>query len=355
MIDLHEVDTLRRQGHTWAQIGERLQHNPEKIRSYWRRQQETRDIREEPEEEPDQLYLEEDDLVLFHDKKRAEEIDWRELVNYARVGKDLADRRSNLQRSANVEIKTNDPIAVVYTGDWHLGEAAVDYKQWVDDISFILNTNKLYMVSLGDDIQNMRSFKTLSAVLSQVLSPPQQIDLMVSITNELCAKRKLLAKVSGNHDSEFDERIFGQAIQKLLLDNMDAPYFPNKGLVNLQVGSQQYTNLLFHKTRFRSILRAAHGAYREWQLTYPAEVVAGAHDHVLGFESFWGYALAEGQGASFGGQTYLIKVGTYSDGEYGWKYFQNGGFPMTQTVVYFPDTHKKLYFDDMRDAVRFIQ
>jgi len=29
----------------------------------------------------------------------------------------------------------------------------------------------------------------------------------------------------------------------------------------------------------------------------------------------------------FGGETYLIKCGTYQDSEFGWRYFGNGGRP----------------------------
>jgi hypothetical protein len=77
---------------------------------------------------------------------------------------------------------------------------------------------------------------------------------------------------AGNHDVEFDERIFGQALQYYLLQNMKAPRFQNRGLLNLGVGNEIYTLYLFHKSRFRSVFRPAHGAYREYQFGYPADV-----------------------------------------------------------------------------------
>jgi hypothetical protein len=53
----------------------------------------------------------------------------------------------------------------------------------------------------------------------------------------------------------------------------------------------------------------------------------------------------------FAGETYLIKRGTYQDGEFGWRYFGNGGRPMNPTVVLWPDRRKMQVFSDPRDAV----
>lgn len=339
-------------GTAWTQISEILDENPEKLRSVYRRHIQKQGVEPLTTEDDDEL---DEQAVIFSDKKSKEDVNWRTFLVHAIDGQDINDKLRNTQRTANIHINTDKPIMVVYTGDWHLGDVATDHETWYRDIAAVMDADNAYLIVLGDDYQNMRSFKTLSAVLSQVISPPQQAAMMRSLVDELTSRNKLLAKVGGNHDQEFDERIFGEALQGYLYEKMKAPLFPNRGLINLQVGDQTYTNLVFHKSRFRSILRPAHGAYREFQFSYPAEVVAGAHDHTPAFEVFWNYTLGQQIDSNVGGEVFLIKVGTYQDSEYGYRYFHNGGFPVNPTVVYYPKEHKKLAFLTIQDAQQYLQ
>lgn len=334
---------VEKHGTKWNIIGEILNESPEKLRSLYRREQrrpiDTEEILNEQS-------------IIFKDKKIAEKIDWRSLAKYANQGAALTERASHFQETADVYISTNTPIVLTFTGDWHLGDATVDYDEWLRHINTILDTPSVYMIDMGDDYQNMRSFKVLSAVLSQVISPAQQAALMRSLVDELTKKNKLIAKVGGNHDLEFDERIFGQALQGYLYENAKAPVFANRGLVSLCVGEQNYKMLLFHKSRFRSIFRPTHGAYREWQLSYPAEIVAGAHDHQPGIEIMWNYLWPKENGENYGGEVFLIKIGTYQQGDYGFRYFHNSSINMP-SVVLFPDVHKKILFTNLDDAIAF--
>jgi len=293
--------------------------------------------------------------VVFLDRKESEPVDWREFVELASQSQQINERLDDTQRIASVAIETDHPIAVMFSGDWQLGDGATDHQTWAADMEFLLQTDDLYMAELGDKHQNMRAFKTLSGVLSQVLSPPQQAKMLRSLADEMSEKHKVLAWVDGNHDGEFDERIFGEALLKYLLERAEAPRFINRGLLKLTVGGELYTLLLFHKSRFRSFMRTTHGNYREMQLSYPADVVAGAHDHVAGYELIENYSLARDAGMGFGGATYLVKVGTYQDSEFGWRYFHNGGRPLNPTIVFWPGEHRMQIFNDPRSAVEYMR
>jgi len=350
---LYDIQALvEEHGTAWTKIGDILEESPEKLRSIYRRQLKNN-------QDPEPLDLEDDELnkeaVIFKDKKFKEDVNWRDFIDHANNGQNINERLRSVQRTAKIHINTTEPIIVTYTGDWHLGDGATDHDSWYEYIKKVMDNDRVYLIVLGDDYQNMRSFKTLSAVLGQALSPPQQAAMMRSLVDELTDHNKLLAKVGGNHDQEFDERIFGEALQNYLYEKMNAPLFPNRGLLELSVGKQTYTNLLFHKSRFRSILRPAHGAYREWQFSYPAEVVAGAHDHTPAFEVFWNYTLGKEIDSNVGGEVFLIKVGTYMDNEYGFRYFHNGGFPINPAVVYYPQEHKKKAFLNVEDALQFLE
>lgn len=346
-----KINNLKRENpqYTWEQMGRLLGFSSgEGLRSEYRRRKAEENNKDIPEPLGDQRVIE-----FFHDKKTNP--NWRNLIAMAQQRVEDLGNPADILKSTTIDIATDKPILIVYSGDWHLGDLGLDYESWLNDMKMIIDTPGVYLVDLGDSIQNMRSFKNLSSVLSQALAPKEQGILMRSLVNELTEKQKLLCKVEGNHDFEFDERIFGDALQRYLLENMNAPLFVNRGLIYLNVGSEMYSLYVFHKTRFRSIFRAAHGAWREWQFGYPADIVAGGHDHTPAFEMLPSYTLARESGASFGGLTFLIKVGTYQEDHYGWKYFHNGGRPEAISVVLWPDKHHMQAFLSLQDAVRFMK
>lgn len=281
--------------------------------------------------------------------KPVKQHDWRELATHADEGRQFNEDSDITQRYALAEIDTDEPIAVVYTGDWHLGDRYADYDLWRKHIEAIMNDKRVYMIALGDENQNARAFKNLSMVLEQVLSPKLQVQLLNSLFDELIKDQKLIAKVLGNHDAEFDERIYGEKLVGFTEKMKEIPIFSNRGVIELKVGNEVYTNLLFHKSRFRSFMRPTHGAYREYQMSYPAEVVAGGHDHIPGIEIMH---IRNSIGEA--NEIFLIKSGSFNDSDFGWKYFHNGGSLMP-TVVYYPHQHKKLVFTELNDALRYME
>jgi hypothetical protein len=338
-------------GPKWLTIGEIINDNPEKLRSKWRRSG-----RKDPTQKDEietQVELNNLSGVLFEDKVVTEKVGWRDILSHAIDANALNKKLEYKQREATVRIETDEPIIIVYTADWQLGDGATDHALWYQDIRKIMDTPNVYMIDLGDSYQNMRSFRVLSAVLSQVLSPSQQATLLKGLVDELSEKGKLLAKIGGNHDEEFDERVFGQALQQYLYAKSQAPLFPNRGVLHLKIGKEKYDNLLFHKSRFKSFIRPAHGAFREWQMSYPAEVVAGAHDHQPALEIFWAYAQLPDDAT--GKEVFLLKTGTYQDSEFGWRYWGQGAIPVMPVVVYFPHEHKKVPFMNLDDAIKFTQ
>ena len=342
-----QVEALRKErpGLTWEQIGKELhKESGEAARSEYRRAKN--------DEKVDEIEGDEAIIEFFHQEGKIP--DWREFAEKAQEAADIKKQIDPLIKATNMSITTKKPIGIVFSGDWHLGDASVSHKAWMQDIETVLDHPRLFLADLGDDRQNVRAFKDLSAVLGQVLSPKEQGLMVRGLVDELTSKNKLLCKVDGNHDVEFDERIFGEAIQSYLLQNMKAPRFRNKGLMFLEVGDETYAIYVFHKTRFRSIYRAAHGAWREWQFGYPADIVAGGHDHQPAFEMLPNYTMARDVGKSFGGLTFLVKCGTYQDSKYGWKYFHNGGRPEAIVVILWPDEHRMQAFLSIQDAVKFL-
>lgn len=261
----------------------------------------------------------------------------------AQVSQALDQKLQINQKTAEVVINTTRPIGVLYTGDWHLGDGATDYPSWLAMMNKFMSHPDLYMCDLGDQIQNMRTFKELESVLAQSINPNMQAYMMRSLVKELDEKNKVIARVRGNHDYEFDLRQFGSALQMFYYETVRSPIFDNKGLLRLRVGSQVYEHLVFHKGRGGSGQRPAGTAFNEYKNSYPAEVVAGGHDHRGAFEYLSWYTL-DGDPRR---DTFLIKCGTFQDSRYGNSFFPNGGTPFMPVVIFWPDQHKKMFVPDI--------
>ena len=287
----------------------------------------------------------------FLDKKEGEIPDFRDYLKAAIANQELTDRASNKQRIATVKIPS--PSLILYGADWHLGNIACDYGAWKDHIKLVMGTPGVYIVTAGDLIENMRSFRSLEAVLSQALTPPQQAIMLEGIVIELCQKGKLLASITGGHDDHFDERIFGQSLQAYIHRRSNAPLFANRGLVFVHVGNREYSHLLLHQVRYNSFLNALHGVKREYQLSYPANVIVGAHNHQPGIEYYWHYQTADALKKGFGGLTVLMKVGTFATTEYGWRFWGGGMEPIMPCIV-FSET-EMVAFPYLKQGIRYLQ
>ena len=108
--------------------------------------------------------------------KKTRRINWRSLIKHAQVGREFRDDMSTSQGHAKIKLDVKDrgQIAIVFTADWHLGSAGIDYDTFLRNMEYIIDTPNLYMAIIGDERDNfLPGFKSGSAVASQVLSPCQ--------------------------------------------------------------------------------------------------------------------------------------------------------------------------------------
>ena len=247
----------------------------------------------------------------FPDLKESE-FNWREWIDTAIEISDLNERAGTAQNTCTVDLSTVDrPIAVMFSADWHLGALGTDYTTWYNDMQYLLDTPGLYLAGAGDYKENIRYFKSLQSILSQVFPPQIQDRILAQVAGEMAERGKLLFMTWGNHDYEWDINQTGHAEHVARFHEAGIPYLSGQGLVNLDVGAQRYTTLVLHKTRFSSYLHTLHGSKRMYETMYPARIVVSAHTHNPDFETFTRYELAAQRGEDFGGTSYLIKCGTY--------------------------------------------
>ncbi|HUW95110.1 MAG TPA: SANT/Myb-like DNA-binding domain-containing protein [Anaerolineae bacterium] len=319
-----ELLQLRKDEISWKECAEVLGKHPDAVRSHYRYLK-TQGLTEEKEEPVFEIEVEVDEFdeqvtALLGDEKPQDPIHWRRLISLA---SDTQGAMEGLQPAKDIRVckVPGKPYPIgVFSGDWHLGSKATDYPRWLYEVSMILRSENTFLFDLGDDRQNSRSTRHLAWVLGQVLPVELQAQVIVSFTQEMVRKGKLKAKIGGTHDHWFDEGVAGQSLLRWLYQqNETIAFFENKGLLLLQVDfdgeEKEYPHLLFHKARYRSFLSTLHSNRREYQMTFPGKVVAGAHDHIPGAEIFWHYGLVEKAGYDIGGWSWMIKVGAFTSAE----------------------------------------
>jgi len=283
------------------------------------------------------------------------DVDWRDMIKIADQIRALRPPVTIETISPVVRIPTETPIAMCLSADWHLGSGATDHAAWGRDMDYLLSTSGLYYAVLGDERENVITFKNLGLVMEQVLPVDQQQVLLEKVTYELTSKGKLLFTTWSNHGEEFDERLIGRSLLEHLRRTQGVPHLNGMGVVRLYVGEELYTILATHKARYSSYLHALHGAKRLYQLIFPADVVAVAHQHRPGHEEYTQYSLGRDLNMGFGGTSWLVACSTYKFNDtYRMRYF--GPAPlMLETIVFWPDQHKMECFSDAASAVARIR
>ena len=303
--------------HTWNQIAKQLGRSYKSVeRKYQKLKKRGEYIPEIEEVEIDEV--DEEVHKLFQpefNKKKKSPPSWPDLLKLAVNTQKAFEEIEPSQDVVKVKLKGNPPPIVLYAGDFHLGSRATDYVRWLYEMVLLLKTTNTFLISLGDNRENMRSFRHLKAVISQVLPPELQARLIVSFVQEMVSKGKLLADIGGTHDLKFDERIAGEMLLKWLYQQEKIAFFENKGILEISVDFNGeeiiFPNLLFHQSRYSSFLSTLHSNRREYQLTFPGKVVAGAHNHYPGAEIYYHYGILEKMGYNIGGFSWNIKVGPF--------------------------------------------
>lgn len=281
-------------------------------------------------------------------------LNWRTILDAAQVFQRQRLARDGADPFPMVRIDSARPVAVCLTADWHLGSGATDHCRWRADIEYLLDTDGLYCAVLGDETDNVLTFKTLASVLDQVIPVDLQRELLRGVVEEMAAKGKLLFTTWSNHVDEFDERIAGQSLLAELRRTQGVPHLSGMGVVRLVVGEQEYTILATHKARYHSHLNALHGAKRLYQMEFPADVVAVAHDHQPGHEEYNHYGIARELGCGVGGTSWLVACSTYKTASVWAQRYFGEAVLKRETAVFWPDRHHIEVYDDAGSAMERI-
>lgn len=212
------------------------------------------------------------------------------------------------------------PVCLVFIADAHAGSHGVDYERLDSDVELVDRTPGMWLVGVGDFIDNFVIGYLMSQQMHTSITIPEQWVLVRRILKK--AAPKLIASVGGNHDNWIYKLTgidyFGEIAQQLsgtrnILTDRDELRF------DVNVGEQTYPFRVRHKWSGNSMWNPNHAITKANHMDIAAKpwrVGIGAHTHP-------GCYVHEVKG--HGGEINLaIQLGSYKTDD---DYARVNGFP----------------------------
>ncbi|MCL6442053.1 MAG: hypothetical protein K6T83_01080 [Alicyclobacillus sp.] len=286
----------------------------------------------------------------FPDKKKPE-------INLHDIMQSAIDMQRQLrlsghsQSEATVDIKTDEPFAVAFTADWHIGSAGVWYERLFQHLQLILDVPNLYFGAVGDMVDNFIKSKIKSAMLHALFGPQMQHDVVKEIFRRI--GHKCIFATAGNHDEWTDSEAGIDLAASFYEGICNAPYLRAGGGINLSFngGEVEYRIYAKHKYSMNSRLNRSHGSKRMHELESPYDVGVLAHTHSPTIEH------TERWSGAYGKDTIHIVTGTYKVEDY---FGASNGFgasalAVSPTVIFFPHEKRMIPFFHIEDAVMMLR
>jgi hypothetical protein len=192
--------------------------------------------------------------------------------------------RDLLNRKRNQSIRFDSfPFGIAFIADNHIGNDGVDYERMFAEAKVIASTPNLYVVQVGDLVDNFIVSKLLKVRLETHITIPEEWAL-AKLYLELLGPR-LLAVCGGNHDA-WTSAMAGvdQLKETLAKVNPKRLYDSDELKFDVECEGRNYPVRVRHKWRYSSILNPTHGIERTFERdqSRPFLLGVGAHTHVSG-------------------------------------------------------------------------
>jgi len=303
------IDVMRKAGEQWQTIGDVFDCSADAARKRYGMWEALRDTAFPPVPGPP--------IIEGHTASNEVEVDieavWAETL---RLQKRAVEKGENRQGSLEW---THGPIAIVTMADLHLGGLGVDYSRLDDDISMILGTPGMYVVLVGDMLDNfiIGKLKDLRMNIAP-FTVSGEWALVKRVLKRLAPR--LIGSCSGNHD------LWTYALSGIdYLADLHARYNPTilyhkyDLRFDVSVGESVTSWRVRHSWKGSSIYNDLHGVHRasKFDKGIDWDVGVGAHTHASGlFQEF-----------NNGGKTgYAILCGTYKMSD---DFAERNGFPQS--------------------------
>lgn len=342
MFDANEFLRLRSAGLGYKTIAERLGMNYNTLRGRVSKQSLTMRGKRQPEHTMPAFSFT-PDVPSFE-----------ELMEVAKVNRDLLDRILPSITSETITLKTDRPVAIIYTSCAHLGGRYTFYEEFQRVYEETLGIDNLYWVSLGDDVEGfLPGFPDGSAVVNQALvNPEAQRLILAHVLDGLATKGKLLCGCASQHGGDWVRKRVGEDPIAAMYRSRGVPFFNGKAIVKLQVGSEEYVMALAHEFRGSSAWNPNHATRKAGLLEFPnADVVVMGDKHTSAVQKVTKNPTEFDAGLRNTTEQWLLQVGTMKTGNdpysiRGWSRGQMG-WPI---MLFHPHRHEIVYAPNLEVA-----
>lgn len=269
---------------------------------------------------------------------------WREACKNVKAMQEMRSKASSSQDYAQIKLGDGtQPVILMGFGDQHIGSYGADYGLFEAITDEIINTPNLYVALMGDYLEMAIKLRGVLEVVSQVLTPEMQEMFLEDWLDEI--KDKVAFATWDNHAVLRQEAQAGTSSVKTIL-NRRFVYHNGIGHSDLLVGKQTYTCAASHKFNGGSMFNRMHaqGRYVR-QMANDRELVLMADIHQ------WGFAMTEDGGME---RCYLTGGTLHTNSGYAKRFFSLKTAPHYPCVVLHPDTHMKVPFQSVKQALRYI-
>ena len=272
------------------------------------------------------------------------------IFEYAQRISDIGENLAPSARITRHAFPENLPIAVCFTGDWHIGGGGVDVRRLQRDMDVIGATDGLYAVGMGDYVDGVSVHsKAVTALYDPSAVGARGLQNSMALIVARKAMGKWLAIIDGNHDA-WSEKHAAIGSTRDFAKALGAQYFhQGGGSIHVTVGKQTYNLAVRHNAPGASRLNTSNAQRRmfdEWPDWVNADVITLAHFHFCDMH----------QPPRKGGTCAYLRSGTYKLRD---PYAANGGFTPeagVPVVILYPETRRVIPFrgDQFDAALRFL-
>jgi len=248
-------------------------------------------------------------------------------------------------REIEVDLRDQDrPVAIVEMADLHLGGIGVDYEAIERDAQAIAQTDGMFCVVGGDNLDNFIMEFAMTGMDSDVVTASTQWMLFRKYLALIEAK--VLYAAIGNHDYWTFKRAFVSQFDEIV-SSFGILSVGHIGVAHLHVGDQEYVVERAHKFWGRSRMNPLWTCFRllDYGVAPDPDVMIAEHDHVPASGTFFRRSK----------NRVAVRTGTYKTRDpYASEQHFYGAQVAPACIIYWPDEHRTHLIQNVPEAAQYL-
>jgi hypothetical protein len=273
---------------------------------------------------------------------------FEELVEAYAVVKDIDKKYDQRRHAVAVKVPGDQPVGVVYSGDWQLGSWGVAVRTWREDMRLIqdyraAHPDSLYLIGMGDYVSNLGILNHRGSQFRDLVQPGFQLRLVRAFFTMTAGS--WLGLLAGCHDT-FSQKVSDIDTLDTFIRLAKTRHLWHGVELTLRLGVEKYVIRVRHRYRYNSSLNELNSQRQQAAMEGPADVIAHAHFHTA----------VSGTMKAGGKPTIMLRSGSYQlDDDYARQYVGSvraeAVFPM---VLFWANQHKTMLFHDFKDGLDYL-